>query len=76
MSKMHKWGDSSGGSTMTIATCVKCGMQKITTKQDRFVRSEYVDPDTGEAYLRAPECSEKLVPSSAILPDNQLKLDL
>lgn len=69
--KMHRWMEHDG----TNSICHKCGLVKRVTRHDKFIRTEYLDLETGECWLRAPECSEKLV-QSAILPDNQLKLDL
>lgn len=66
--KMHRWGKDSH--------CIKCGMLKIVEKQEdsRFVLTTYVDLETGEKFLRAPDCSEKLVPVVPPPIDNQLKL--
>lgn len=62
---LHKWNDKN--------ECVKCGLLKIVEKQEKFILTRYVDRDTGEAWLRAPDCSERLVVRLHELV-NQLKL--
>lgn len=70
--KMHRWIQEDG----TYSRCEKCGIIKKTIRQDRFVRTEYIDVATGECWLRAPECDSRLVMPDVPAIDNQLKLDL
>lgn len=55
MSKMHRWTNDAGDGWQW---CAACGIYKRVVRiRDNFVRTEYVDQETGETWLRAPVCS-------------------